>query len=137
VVALMCWNLVCGETIDQDFDCRPGKEEPVSVSLKGYSCTFNYRATGGTNEQWRMTLSDDSGHPTCFVGRPVPPSYLLFQSFSITIEGKDGTISDAEVWDNSGMIANRDNFIVAENKVREGKNWGGNLALAIVHAGKH
>jgi len=131
--------VVCGvhcihaESVEKELNVRPNVDDSVELKLKDITCKFEYKCTGGTNEKWKMTLSDDDGAATCFVGRPSPPSYLFFSTFSASLGGK--TLSNVEVWDNSGVVLQNDQYIVEGNKeVKVSSGWGGNLALLVMSA---
>eukprot|EP00026_Physarum_polycephalum_P021443 Phypoly_transcript_24693.p1 GENE.Phypoly_transcript_24693~~Phypoly_transcript_24693.p1 ORF type:complete len:157 (+),score=19.40 Phypoly_transcript_24693:41-472(+) len=131
VLCLALLSIASGEE-SKEFHVRPGFDEEVTVSLGDRTCVFSYKCTGGTGEQWKITATDEEGPFTCYVGRTKPPSYLLFQSFSVSIKG--ATIGEAEVWDNSGVTLQDDQYVIDQNTVKPAKNWGGNLALAVLRA---
>uniref|UniRef100_A0A8C0XNU4 Myeloid-derived growth factor n=1 Tax=Castor canadensis TaxID=51338 RepID=A0A8C0XNU4_CASCN len=76
------------------FDVRPGGVEHSFSQNVGpgdkFTCTFTY-ASGGTNEQWQMSLgtSEDHQHFTCTIWRPQGKSYLYFTQFKAEVRGAE------------------------------------------------
>lgn len=131
VLLLLFVMCISGESVEKELNVRPNVDGNVELKLKDTICKFEYKCTGGTNEMWKMTLSDDDGLFTCFIGRPSPPSYLLFTTFTASLEGR--TLSNVEVWDNSGVVLQNDQYVVEDNKqVKSSGGWGGNLALIVM-----
>ncbi|KAN0053381.1 hypothetical protein ACTA71_009831 [Dictyostelium dimigraforme] len=124
------------EEIDKEFNIKPeGNLDTVELVLDNYKCIFSFAATGGTNENWRIMLSNDNGVKTCFIGRPNPTSYLFFKQFSAqlinTKTGKSNIIPD--ISDNSGSLPLGDQYTVtSDNKVVPTSNFAGNLALVVL-----
>ncbi|KAK5582749.1 hypothetical protein RB653_004335 [Dictyostelium firmibasis] len=124
------------EEIDKEFNIKPeGNLDTVELALDNYKCIFSFAATGGTNENWRISLSSENGNAICFIGRPKPTSYLYFKEFSgqliNTKTGKSNIVPD--VSDNSGSLPLGDQYIVtSDNKVVQSKNFAGNLALLVL-----
>lgn len=56
----------------------------------GVVCSFKYRCSGGTGENWKIRLMPlESNRFLCSVGRPNPPSYLLTSHFTLAVEPVD------------------------------------------------
>lgn len=77
------------ESITEQFDVRPGGEShKAEKALGSFKCTFLYKAQGGTNEKWEMTLDkDEFGAHSCTVTRPDGPSYIFFLQFKMKVAG--------------------------------------------------
>ncbi|KAF2078223.1 hypothetical protein CYY_000513 [Polysphondylium violaceum] len=126
-------------SVDKEFDIKP-LTTIQTVELKGDHghCTFSYQASGGTNERWMMSLEEnDDGTVYCAIGRPNPPSYLLFSHFSATLvplSGKSKKKSfTANIMDNLGSILIKDQYDIKGNEVFKTNNFAGNLALLELH----
>mmetsp|Transcript_5446 Transcript_5446/g.7650 ORF Transcript_5446/g.7650 Transcript_5446/m.7650 type:complete len:165 (+) Transcript_5446:51-545(+) len=102
------------EEAAQDFNIRPGHaRETVSVEAGGVLCVFEFSANGGTSEAWSISLTVDSeGLATCMIGRPQPPSYLVFDHFQVALE--HALIESAQIVDIDGSWNEGTEFLVEE-----------------------
>lgn len=74
----------------QAVDIRPGAgRQEVVGTLDKFVCKFHYKAQGGTNEQWSMSIAANAGTKEwlCTVERPSGSSYLFFEEFKLEITG--------------------------------------------------
>ena len=75
------------------------------------TCSFEYAANGGSSEEWIIELAENSiGEIVCTIARPHPPSYLYFNSFTISITG--GEIENAEIKGNAGTLSIESDFTI-------------------------
>lgn len=71
-------------------DIRPGAGQQESTEQLGdFVCKFQYRAQGGTKEEWSFSISanDAKSEFLCTVERPSGKSYLFFEGFKLQISG--------------------------------------------------
>eukprot|EP01112_Ceratiomyxa_fruticulosa_P009856 TRINITY_DN258_c0_g2_i10.p1 TRINITY_DN258_c0_g2~~TRINITY_DN258_c0_g2_i10.p1 ORF type:complete len:151 (-),score=30.70 TRINITY_DN258_c0_g2_i10:11-463(-) len=123
--------LVFGESSPQkEFNIRPGFPEVVELEYKGLKCSFTYKCTGGSSEKWMITVEEDGNQVICNIGRPNPPSYILFTHFTaqLTSPSQKG-VQEVEVWDNSGLVLENDQYTKKSDTVTSSSGWGGNLTL--------
>jgi len=111
----------------QDFNIKPGFDDTVSVTAGKVTCSFSYSCNGGTNENWSISISNDNGDVTCFIGRPTPPSYLVFNSFTASLKG--ATILSTSIEGLDGPLTSGSDFIVKKNKVEPGETFKSNIGL--------
>jgi len=113
----------------KEFNVRPGVDDTVSVTLKGVTCSFSYSCNGGSSELWQASLSvKDNGEFECYVGRPNPPSYLVFSTFNSKITG--GKVQKAELLSGTGHpLTEGKHFKVQKNEVTKGESFDGYLGL--------
>jgi len=137
-ISLLLLSVVLSENTERVFDIKP-LTTIQSVDIKGSHghCTFSYKSSGGTNEKWMMSLEEsDDGTVYCAIGRPNPPSYLLFSEFSATLvplSAKAKKSFSADLMDNNGSILIKDQYDIKGNEVIKGDNFSGNLALLELH----
>ncbi|KYR00114.1 hypothetical protein DLAC_03263 [Tieghemostelium lacteum] len=135
ILFLLNLAVTFGSVIEHEFNIKPqGSLETASFpSFSGqYKCIFNYVARGGSNEHWLVTISESNYAVSCNIGRPQPPSYILFQDFSISLvkDDKNLAITSTELWDNNGIVLLDDQYKVENNVIKPTKMWGGNLVVA-------
>ncbi|PRP79595.1 hypothetical protein PROFUN_14529 [Planoprotostelium fungivorum] len=99
----------------EEFNLRPGAPDRVSTTVDGVTCDFHYKTSGGTSELWIMTLKKSGGDVTCTISRPVPPSYLVFDDFSVTLDGKGATVKSVDMQGLNGQLAESE-YSISGNK---------------------
>ncbi|PAA51271.1 hypothetical protein BOX15_Mlig006048g2 [Macrostomum lignano] len=116
----------------QMFDVKPGGvQHEFSMERDGIKCTFTYVCQGGTNEKWRMLITQihEVGTYGCVVERESGTSYLFFQSFTLALLG-EAEAHQAHAFGNGGRELKPEEFKFdkAAAKVQNSDKFGAELA---------
>merc|ERR1711963_61670 len=80
-------QLCLAESLQDQFYVKPGGQAMIfEKEWKGFKCTFEYKAQGGTHEQWQVSIEDDGGNVMCTIARG-QTSYLFFETFKMSLSG--------------------------------------------------
>jgi hypothetical protein len=100
VAVLVCVALagVAGQ-VEKEFSIRPSRDDSVSVTMEGVTCTFSWKdCTGGSSEVWQIRIKARNNGPECSVGRS-RDSYLTFTTWRAELSVGD---ADVAVFDGTG-----------------------------------
>eukprot|EP01121_Diplochlamys_sp_Union-15-3_P007358 TRINITY_DN1863_c0_g1_i2.p1 TRINITY_DN1863_c0_g1~~TRINITY_DN1863_c0_g1_i2.p1 ORF type:complete len:145 (-),score=21.50 TRINITY_DN1863_c0_g1_i2:52-486(-) len=129
IFLLVLFYLFCASfgKVQKIFNIRPGVDESVEVSEGGITCKFWYSVSGGSSEEWQMSLEREGNQYTCFISRGRMSS-LYFKDFKASFDGRP--LTDSVLMDNSDRELH---FPVKNNVLIPKENWkGGANAFAIV-----
>jgi len=124
----------------KEFEARPGFPDTIKLSVDGFSCSFSYACNGGTGEKWKlgMETNKEKNEAACFIGRGIggaaPPSYLVFTSFSVNLEG--ASIQHVEMKDNYNLLPEGEQWKQNGNKILPGTKFSGSLYTISVYGQK-
>jgi hypothetical protein len=114
VTLLVCVALagVAGQ-VEKEFSIRPSRDDSVSVTMEGVTCTFSWKdCTGGSSEVWQIRIKARNNGPECSVGR-ARDSYLTFTTWRAELSVGD---ADVAVFDGTGkeMLRGSDYVVASE-----------------------
>jgi len=106
------------------FVLKPDK--PDTVTLDG--CNFRYHVSGGTSENWILSVEKTPSGVLCEVKRSTASkSYLFFREYAVSWDGA-APISRTEVFDsNSKALVRGDSWNIVDNQVVSKKGWMGTI----------
>ncbi|EGG18787.1 hypothetical protein DFA_02526 [Cavenderia fasciculata] len=134
LVLLLIVSIVLGSdplNVDKEFVVKPEGKETVELVHQSLRCAITYEASGGSSETWAINIVDNGDGYMCMIGRPQPPSYILFKDITISFTNGKQSLHTAELMDNDGSLLIKDQFIIDDkHNVRPGRNWNKNLVLA-------
>jgi len=105
------------------FNMRPNVDDTVKLELDGVKCTFWYQISGGSSEEWEISLEKDRDQFSCLIGRGRMSS-LFFKNFYASVEG--AKITEVEVLDSSDAPLS---VVIKNNKVTPTEGWQGAINM--------
>jgi len=99
-------------------DVRPGAgRQEVEQKWGEFTCKFEYKSQGGTNEQWSMTMARNKKGTEwlCVVERPSGLSYLFFEEFKLLVAGSDLHLQETLLEKKDGVPLRNDEYIVVKD----------------------
>lgn len=119
--------------VEKDFFMRPGVDtQTVFVEHEGVICELSYKCSGGTGENWKLSLDvSQSDSIVCMIGRPNPPSYLLVNDFTASLDASDLSLQAVDIQAGGRSLA-AEQYILAQNKVTPSSTWRGSMELIIL-----
>ncbi len=114
LVVLVCVALVgVAGQVEKEFSIRPSRDDSVSVTMEGITCTFSWKdCTGGSSELWQIRIRARNSGPECSVGRS-RDSYLTFTTWQAELSVPD---ADVAVYDGTGKEMLRGSDFVVKNE---------------------
>jgi len=118
-------------------DVKPGAGRQEIVESWGeFSCRFEYKAQGGTNEQWNLAMARNKKGTEwiCVVERPSGLSYLFFEEFKLQVFGAD--LQEFLLEAKPGVRLLNEEYVVmmAENYVQHGYKFNSQLIKVQLYA---
>jgi hypothetical protein len=99
--------------VEKEFSIRPSRDDSVSVTMEGVTCTFSWKdCTGGSSEVWQIRIKARNNGPECSVGRS-RDSYLTFTTWRAELTVGD---ADVAVFDGTGKEMLRGSDFVVTNE---------------------
>jgi len=116
-------------------DVKPGAGRQVVEERWGeFSCVFEYKSQGGTNEQWSLTMARNKKGTEwlCTVERPSGLSYLFFEEFKLRVAGAD--LQEFLLESKPGVSLRLEEYIMEENYVQQSDKFNSQLTKVQIFA---
>eukprot|EP00124_Ichthyophonus_hoferi_P004522 Ihof_evm1s509 gene=Ihof_evmTU1s509 len=114
----MVGSTFAAEPNEIKFDAKPDNQiHTVKLTQGKVQCIFEFSCSGGTDENWLMSLSKDlnTRSYSCIIERPDQKSYLYFTHFKVSLNH----LASVDLFSNTEPLSKH------EYKVSHEKNYMG------------